>query len=172
MIDILIEIIRSIFGAARGPDAAKPGPRSATAGRIFAGVAAVVFGVYTLFVLRQMASVFGRFGLEVLGVLFLFYGVSGTTICGWFALRGHLPESRRRFTSSMRWERIVGGVGLAAGVLGPALLQPDANQGPLLGVLLTGPLGFVLGALFGWLRAFLEVGDATPDDKTSAAPLT
>jgi hypothetical protein len=72
----------------------------------------------------------------------------------------------------MRWGRIVGGVGLAAVVLGPALLQPDANQGPLLGVLLTGPFGFVLGALFGWLRAFLEVGDATPDDKTSAAPLT
>ena len=46
---------------------------------------------------------------------------------------------------------ILGGVGLAGGVIGPVVFMPDANQGPLLGILFTGPLGFVLGALMGWL---------------------
>jgi hypothetical protein len=47
-----------------------------------------------------------------------------------------------------------GGVGFAAGFFGPMILTPDANQGPLLGLFITGPLGFVLGAVGGgvyWL---------------------
>jgi hypothetical protein len=37
------------------------------------------------------------------------------------------------------------GVGLALGILGfvgPIVVAPEANQGPLLGIFLTGPLGF------------------------------
>ena len=44
---------------------------------------------------------------------------------------------------------IVGAVGLAIGFVGPLLVNPDGNLGPLLGILLTGPLGFVLGAIGG-----------------------
>lgn len=45
-----------------------------------------------------------------------------------------------------------GAVGFAAGFFGPLLLTPDANQGPLLGIFITGPLGFALGALLGpWI---------------------
>ncbi len=39
-----------------------------------------------------------------------------------------------------------------AGFLGPLVLSPKASLGPLLGILLTGPLGFVLGALIGGMR--------------------
>ena len=45
---------------------------------------------------------------------------------------------------------IVGGIGFAAGFFGPILLT-DANQGPLLGIFVTGPLGFVLGWVLGAL---------------------
>lgn len=48
----------------------------------------------------------------------------------------------------------LGGIGFCAGFFGPLLLAPEANQGPLLGLLITGPLGFVLGAIGGliyWL---------------------
>jgi hypothetical protein len=38
-------------------------------------------------------------------------------------------------------------VGFAAGFIGPLVIWPDANLGPLLGILVTGPVGFVLGAL-------------------------
>lgn len=43
----------------------------------------------------------------------------------------------------------VGAIGLALGVAGPLLLYPKAGLGPLLGILMTGPLGFVLGVIGG-----------------------
>jgi len=47
---------------------------------------------------------------------------------------------------------IVGSIGFCAGFFGPILLAPEANQGPLLGIFITGPLGFLLGGVggFGW----------------------
>ena len=50
---------------------------------------------------------------------------------------------------------LVGGVSFAIGFFGPMVLVPDANQGPLLGILITGPVGLVVGAIAGfiyWLR--------------------
>ena len=44
---------------------------------------------------------------------------------------------------------VVGGIGFSAGFFGPILLAPGANQGPLLGIFITGPLGFLLGAVGG-----------------------
>lgn len=46
---------------------------------------------------------------------------------------------------------IVGGVGFVLGFFGPMLLTPEANQGPLLGLFITGPGGAVLGAVGGFL---------------------
>jgi hypothetical protein len=45
-----------------------------------------------------------------------------------------------------------GGVAFAAGFFGPIIFTPDANQGPLLGLFITGPLGFLLGAIGGWIH--------------------
>jgi hypothetical protein len=51
---------------------------------------------------------------------------------------------------------LIGGIGFCAGFFGPLIFAPEANQGPLLGILITGPLGFLLGAVGGfgywWLR--------------------
>lgn len=44
---------------------------------------------------------------------------------------------------------IVGGIGFAAGFFGPIIFTPEANQGPLLGIFITGPIGFALGVLLG-----------------------
>ncbi|MDP3421438.1 MAG: hypothetical protein Q8S10_10970 [Thiobacillus sp.] len=44
---------------------------------------------------------------------------------------------------------ILGGAGFAIGFFGPLIWAPEANQGPLLGIFITGPAGFVLGALAG-----------------------
>ena len=46
---------------------------------------------------------------------------------------------------------VTGGAGFCLGFFGPMLLAPQANQGPLLGILLTGPAGFVLGGAGGAL---------------------
>jgi hypothetical protein len=46
------------------------------------------------------------------------------------------------------------GISFLAGFVGPMVLAPDANQGPLLGIFLTGPLGFVFGAAGGAIYWF------------------
>jgi hypothetical protein len=125
---------------------------SVTAQRIVAGIAAVIFSAYTLFLLWQLARGFERFGFDLLVILLMFYGVPGVIICWWFALRGHLPESRRHMRVTIRGGWIGGGIGFAVGFIGPIVFVPESNQGPLLGIFLTGPLGFVLGAVIGWFN--------------------
>jgi hypothetical protein len=53
------------------------------------------------------------------------------------------------------WTLLLGGIGFTCGFLGPILLNPEANQGPLLGIIITGPggalLGLALGLAFKWL---------------------
>jgi hypothetical protein len=46
---------------------------------------------------------------------------------------------------------VVGVVSFLAGFVGPIILRPDSNQGPLLGIFITGPVGFVLGGLGGFV---------------------
>ena len=53
------------------------------------------------------------------------------------------------------WSMFVGGVSFAAGFFGPMILAPDANQGPLLGIFITGPLGLVAGFGVGVLREWM-----------------
>ena len=49
---------------------------------------------------------------------------------------------------------IAGFAGFVGGFFGPMLFAPSANQGPLLGIFITGPLGFLLGGVSGaiWWR--------------------
>jgi hypothetical protein len=51
---------------------------------------------------------------------------------------------------------LVGGLGFLLGFIGPILLTPESNQGPLLGIFVTGPIGMVLGAAGGMLWATLR----------------
>jgi hypothetical protein len=44
---------------------------------------------------------------------------------------------------------VVGVIGFCVGFFGPMMWAPNANQGPLLGIFVTGPLGFVLGGIGG-----------------------
>lgn len=49
---------------------------------------------------------------------------------------------------------LCGGIGFAAGFFGPMIFAPGANQGPMLGIFITGPAGVVVGAVAGlvyWL---------------------
>jgi hypothetical protein len=51
---------------------------------------------------------------------------------------------------------VLGGIGFVLGFFGPLLFTPEANQGPLLGIFITGPggavLGFAVGIVYGLLR--------------------
>lgn len=52
-------------------------------------------------------------------------------------------------------------VGFTIGVFGP-LLFSDSNQGPLLGIFFTGPIGLLLGLIWGALRAI--IGNTSEED--------
>jgi len=49
----------------------------------------------------------------------------------------------------LTWAFTFAAIGFAGGFFGPMILTPDANQGPMLGLFITGPLGFLCGAAIG-----------------------
>src|SRR5215831_15693634 len=49
----------------------------------------------------------------------------------------------------LRWCIVLGIVGFLCGFVGPILLAPEANQGPLLGIFITGPGGALAGVVLG-----------------------
>ena len=62
--------------------------------------------------------------------------------------------------SVLRWVLIIGGAGFAAGFFGPLIFAPDANQGPLVGILMSGPGGLILGAVLCAIFKLLHVSAA------------
>ena len=52
----------------------------------------------------------------------------------------------------LRWAIVLGIVGLSTGFIGPIVLSPESNQGPLLGIFISGPAGTLLGAVLGALN--------------------
>ncbi len=46
---------------------------------------------------------------------------------------------------------VLGGIGFFCGFLGPIVLTPNANQGPLLGIFITGPLAVLVGLVLAGL---------------------
>ncbi len=71
------------------------------------------------------------------------------------AIFGYASGGRYRLMvdSAIGWALLLGAVGFALGFFGPMILAPGANQGPLLGIFITGPGGFLLGLAWGLWRA-------------------
>lgn len=69
---------------------------------------------------------------------------------GWYVWRrlGAGPEGP--VSSTLLGAVVLGSAGFCAGFFGPIVLAPEANQGPLLGIFITGPLGFVVGGIAGF----------------------
>jgi len=45
--------------------------------------------------------------------------------------------------------KFIGIVGFGAGFIGPLIVHPGSNQGPLFGIIISGPLSFIYG-MFNW----------------------
>ena len=84
---------------------------------------------------------------------------------GVLVLNGNFGERWRLIVRrAMRPAVIVGGVGFLLGFVGPMVLTPGANQGPMLGIFITGPLGFLCGLVWGIGRELLGKPPAPPRD--------
>lgn len=120
--------------------------------RVLAGLVALPV---TAFAIMTIATTFrGRF--DSMGAAFGAFASVIAILAWWFALRGHIPESRARIRTAVLGGFVLGAVGFAGGFFGPIVLRPEANQGPLLGIFFTGPLGFALGVLIGWLYSLFR----------------
>jgi hypothetical protein len=71
---------------------------------------------------------------------------------------GAAGKYRPVLAHALRWALGLGALGFGLGFFGPILLTPEANQGPLLGIFITGPLGFLLGLLWGAWRGWPRAG--------------
>jgi hypothetical protein len=117
------------------------------AGLVFAGT--FFFSYWLLFV-----QVFPQ-GMDWLAVGAAL--LAGGIFARWVWL-GLTMRSGGILTTVLVWGAVVGAVGFCGGFFGPMIFRPEANQGPLLGIFITGPLGFVGGAIAGlfysvWARS-------------------
>jgi hypothetical protein len=55
--------------------------------------------------------------------------------------------------SALKGGCTLGIIGFVLGFVGPIILTPEANQGPMLGIYITGPWGFVIGLIGGAIMA-------------------
>jgi hypothetical protein len=63
----------------------------------------------------------------------------------------HIRSCRRTAFLGLMGCIVIGGIAFIAGYIGPIIFTPSANQGPLLGIFITGPLGSLVGTLVGVL---------------------
>lgn len=149
IIDFIVDIMAWMFGSTVKAGAAR---LPLTVRRIVAAIFSMVFGALTLLVLfnqlrAQLQYPASNYWPAI--VIFNSFTATAAIFCGWFALRGHRPESRLHLKLTMRGGLIGGGIGFLPPFVGP-LFGWGGNLGPLIGILVTGPIGLVLGAVIGW----------------------
>jgi hypothetical protein len=122
--------------------------------RVLAGVVAALSSFVALwnilqFVVSSQIDIF---------VLLIVVPASTAAILGWvYALAD--PETRASEIARRGWLGALGlgTVGFLVGFIGPLLLMPESNIGPILGFIATGPAGFVLGAVGGTVWGIARV---------------
>ena len=90
-----------------------------------------------------------RAGSDVFAVIIQALLLTGAAFLLWFAALGNQPSERTKLARTLQIGAVVGGIAFVAGFFGPLLFSPGSNQGPLLGIFITGPAGFVLGCIGG-----------------------
>jgi len=90
-----------------------------------------------------------RAGSDVFAVMIQALLLTGAAFLLWFAALGNQPSERTKLARTLQIGAVVGGIAFVAGFFGPLLFSPGSNQGPLLGIFITGPAGFVLGCIGG-----------------------
>lgn len=128
--------------------------------QVVRGVAAFLVGVATFYFVGWMGSaLLSAFLFPALaGLLGFAGGASCAFLSGRWIWRSLGPVSPGKeapgplgsiAAGAVTGALLLGGIGFVGGFFGPLIFAPGANQGPLLGLLITGPAGVVLGAVGG-----------------------
>jgi hypothetical protein len=120
-------------------------PQPSHAGRLATGVVAAALTSLSAWITVRNLSLPTQDGW-IFWVPVTLWLLSMALLCWWSTLTDH-PDSESTIRASWKAGWSVGAIGLAIGFVGPLLINPEGNLGPLLGILLTGPSGFVAGAL-------------------------
>jgi len=70
---------------------------------------------------------------------------------GWYVWARMMISHDSPVSSMLVGAFVIGSISFLAGFIGPIIFLPGSNQGPLLGLFITGPLGFVVGLVVGLL---------------------
>jgi hypothetical protein len=100
-----------------------------------------------LFFLTTMISLFTSLSDEISAVISLPFSL----LVGWTVWKTVSGRKIGAGFAVLSGALIFGGLGFSIGFLGPLIFAPDANQGPMLGIFITGPLGCVVGAISGYI---------------------
>ena len=77
-------------------------------------------------------------------------------VAGWYAWTRTAAVDNSLTRSIGYWAMVVGAIGFIGGFFGPMIFAPGANQGPLLGIFITGPAGVLIGALGGLIHGLVQ----------------
>lgn len=115
--------------------------------QVLAGISSGVLASVLVLALRSLTR-----ETTVLSLVLCAFLATLLALSTWFAVRAQSAEARVNMRAACRGGLILGGVAFAIGYIGPVVITPEANQGPLIGIFFTGPLGFVVGVAgaLGW----------------------
>ena len=70
---------------------------------------------------------------------------------GWFSWKLMAGDRLNAVVAVTGGALILGGLFFTIGFLGPMVISKDTNQGPMIGLLIAGPLGVITGAIGGYV---------------------
>ncbi len=129
--------------------------------------------VFRLLALLVSATYYFVFWLPLSFVPFLQQNIGGSILSllcavgvGWYTWKSLNSIPDGLVSSIFLGAIILGAIGFCAGFFGPIIFTPRANQGPLLGIFITGPLGFVFGGVGGFVYWLFKGKKISRNEKT------
>ena len=95
----------------------------------------------------------GHVGHDPIATMIQAFVLTAALFLLWFAALGNRSSERDKLARTLMIGVVTGAIAFVPGFLGP-LVFSSSNLGPLLGIFITGPAGFVLGSVGGfvWTR--------------------
>ena len=98
-------------------------------------------------------------GMHSHAVLSLIISISIAIAISVFAWKKMAVASNSFASYTLAGGILVGAISFVAGFFGPIIFTPGSNQGPLLGIFITGPIGFIAGLIGGAVYWKLKRGE-------------